>query len=36
MRVTKKEWDARGGLRNSACYRIERNGRWYYYWRGEE
>lgn len=31
MRITKAEWQALGGLRNSNLYRVQRNGRWYYY-----
>ena len=31
MRITKKEWVALGGLRNSDLYRVQRNGRWCYY-----
>lgn len=30
-RITKQEWQAKGGLRNSSLYRVQRNGRWYYY-----
>lgn len=31
MRITKKKYDAWGGMRNYLLYRVERNGRWYYY-----
>lgn len=32
MRITKKEWAAQGGLRNSRLYRRQRPyGRWNYY-----
>jgi hypothetical protein len=30
-RITKAEWTALGGLRNSNLARIERGGRWVYY-----
>ncbi len=30
-KITKREWQALGGLRNSDLYRVQRNGRWHYY-----
>lgn len=29
-RISKKEWDRLGGLRNPALYRTEVSGRWHY------
>lgn len=31
IRITKKEWDALGGLKNSDLARVMHGGRWYYY-----
>ena len=32
MKITKKEWEQRGGLRNSDLYRKQnKNGRWSYH-----
>lgn len=31
MRITKEDWRAMGGLRNSRLYRKMYGGRWYYY-----
>ena len=30
-RISKKTYDARGGLRNPDLFRVYRNGRWVYY-----
>ena len=31
-RITKREWQALGGLRNSSLFRVQRrDGRWTYY-----
>jgi hypothetical protein len=30
-RISKKEWTGLGGLKNSDLYRVQRNGRWFYY-----
>lgn len=31
VRITKQEWYARGGLKNSSLYRTWRGGRWQYF-----
>jgi hypothetical protein len=31
MRVTKREWYAAGGFRNSRCWRRQVRGSWQYY-----
>jgi len=31
QRITKAEWQALGGLRNSDLFRQQRNGKWFYY-----
>ncbi|QIG76917.1 hypothetical protein EVC30_088 [Rhizobium phage RHph_Y1_11] len=30
-RISKKEWVALGGLKNTDLYRVQKNGRWVYY-----
>ena len=30
-RISKAEWETKGGLRNSNLYRVQKGGRWYYY-----
>ena len=33
VRITKREWYARGGFANSRCWRRERRGVWQYFYR---
>ena len=36
MRITKRQYDRLGGMRNARLYRNEKGGRWYYYYKAED